>query len=93
MTNQPTLPAIAARQTNSWAIAAFVLSLFAWQDLFAAIITLVFAIIALDEINRRGQAGRAMAQFARAFAILMIIVLCTGCPFWSTLLSVLAAAG
>jgi hypothetical protein len=84
MTNQPTASAIPARQTNSWAVAAFVLSMFACQGLFIAITSLVLASIALDEINRRGEGGRAIAQFARAFAILMIIVMvvCGGPSVW-----------
>jgi hypothetical protein len=84
MTNQHTVTAIPVRTTNSWAVAAFVLSLFAWQGLVIAITSLIFAIIALDEINQRREGGRAIAQFARAFAILMIITLtvCAGSPVW-----------
>lgn len=51
-------------------------------------IAIVLACIALREIQTRGESGRAMAQFARAFAILVTVAIALrgGHTDWLTLL-------
>jgi hypothetical protein len=87
MTNQPTVGAVPARPTNPWAVAAFVLSLFGWIGLPIPIMSGILAFVALRDIEQRGEAGRALAQFARAFAILLtlVMVLHAGHPGWLTI--------
>ena len=70
MTSQPTTLAVPARPTNVWAVAAFVLSLFGWYALPISIMSGIFAFVALRQIQQRNEGGRALAQFARALAIL-----------------------
>jgi hypothetical protein len=75
MTSEPTTRAVSARPTNPWAVAAFVLSLFGWYALPIPIMSAIFAFVALRQIKQRGEGGRGMAQFARAFAILLTAVI------------------
>ena len=83
MTNR----AVNTRPTNPWAVAAFVLSLFGWCGLPIPIISGVLAFIALHQIEQRGEGGRAIAQFATAFAIpaTAAIVLRGGHTGWLTI--------
>ncbi len=85
-TNQTIELAMPARPVNPWAISAFVLSLVSWRGLPIPIMSGILAFIALREIEPRGESGRAMAQFARAFAILVTtaILLRGGHPDWLT---------
>jgi hypothetical protein len=78
---------VPTRQTNPWAVAAFVLSLFGWCGLPIPIISGMLAFVALHQIEQRGEGGRAIAQFARAFAILVTaaIVLRGGHTGWLTI--------
>jgi hypothetical protein len=78
---------MSTRQTNPWAVAAFVLSLFGWCGLPIPIISGMLAFVALHQIEQRGEGGRAIAQFARAFAILVTaaIVLRGGHTGWLTI--------
>ncbi len=75
MTNQPNVGAVPARPTNPWAVAAFVLSLFGWIGLPVPIISGILAFVALREIEQHREGGRALAQFARAFAVLLTLVI------------------
>lgn len=59
------------RPKNPWAVAAFVLSLVSWVGFPVPVISIGLACLALREMEHRGESGRAMAQFARAFAILV----------------------
>lgn len=73
-----TLPMVGSaseRPKNPWAVAAFALSLVSWIGLPIPIISMGLACIALREIGQRGESGCAMAQFARAFAILVIVAI------------------
>lgn len=63
------------RPINPWAVAAFVLSLVSWIGLPTPVISVGLACIALREMEQRGESGRAMAQFARAFAILVSVAI------------------
>jgi hypothetical protein len=63
------------RPTNPWAVSAFVLSLIGWCGLPIPIISGALAFVALHQIERRGEGGRAIAQFARAFAILLTVAI------------------
>lgn len=71
----PTRLAPPARPTNPWAIAAFALSLVSWCGLPIPILSGVLAFVALRDMDRRGERGRAMAQFARALAILLTVAI------------------
>ncbi|OJZ68014.1 hypothetical protein BRW65_25620 [Mycobacterium paraffinicum] len=71
----PTQLAVPARPTNPWAIAAFALSLVSWCGLPIPILSGVLAFVALRDMEQRGEGGRAMAQFARAFAILVTVAI------------------
>ncbi|OBG62519.1 MULTISPECIES: DUF4190 domain-containing protein [unclassified Mycobacterium] len=71
----PTRLAAPARPVNPWAITAFALSLISWCGLPIPILSGVLACVALRDMERRGEAGRAMAQFARAFAILVTVAI------------------
>jgi hypothetical protein len=73
MTLPCTVRPVAARPINPWAVAAFVLSLISWCGLPIPIISGVLASVALRDIKQRGESGRAMAQFARALAILLTV--------------------
>jgi hypothetical protein len=75
MTNQATVSAVAARPTNPWAIAAFVLSLFGWLGVLIPIISGILAFAALRDIEHRGEGGRTLAQFARALAVIFAVVM------------------
>ncbi|MEE3750312.1 DUF4190 domain-containing protein [Mycobacterium intracellulare] len=63
------------RPINPWAVAAFVLSLVSWIGFPTPVISIGLACIALREMEQRGESGRAMAQFARAFAILVSVAI------------------
>lgn len=80
--------AASQRPKNPWAVAAFALSLVAWLGFPIPVIAIVLACIALREIQTRGESGRAMAQFARAFAILVTVAIALrgGHTAWLTLL-------
>lgn len=80
--------AASQRPKNPWAIAGFALSLVAWLGFPIPVIAIVLACIALREIQTRGESGRAMAQFARAFAILVTVAIALrgGHTDWLTLL-------
>lgn len=82
----PTQPAAPARPVNPWAIASFALSLVSWCGLPIPVLSGVLASVALRDMQRRGEGGRAMAQFARAFAILLTAALVVrgGHPDWLT---------
>jgi hypothetical protein len=86
MANQPTAHGVPARPANPWAVAAFALSLVSWCGLPIPIMSGVLASVALREIEKRSESGRAMAQFARAFAILVTtaILLRGGHTGWLT---------
>ncbi|TAM72353.1 DUF4190 domain-containing protein [Mycobacterium sp.] len=75
------------RPKNPWAVAAFVLSLVSWIGFPIPVISIGLACVALREMEHRGESGRAMAQFARAFAILVsvAIVLRGGHTDWLTM--------
>lgn len=75
MTNHTPVSDVRERPINSWAVAGFVLSLFGWISPTIAIISGILAIIALNQINQHGERGRAMAEFARAFTIILLIVM------------------
>jgi hypothetical protein len=60
---------------NPWAVAAFALSLVSWIGFPIPIISIGLACIGLREMKQRGESGRAMAQFARAFAILVTVAI------------------
>jgi hypothetical protein len=66
---------VSERPKNPWAVAAFVLSLVGWIGLPVPVISIGLACFALHEMERRGESGRAMAQFARAFAILVSVAI------------------
>lgn len=59
------------RPKNPWAVAAFVLSLVSWVGFPVPVISIGLACLALREMEQRDESGRAMAQFARTFAILV----------------------
>ena len=86
MTNLATERAVSARPMNPWAVSSFVLSLVGWCGLPIPIMSGMLAFIALREMEQREGGGRAMAQFARAFAILMTsaILLRGGHTDWLT---------
>ncbi len=86
MIHQATVCAAPARPTNPWAVAAFALSLVSWCGLPIPIVSGLLASVALREIGQRGEGGRAIAQFARAFAILVTaaIVVRGGHTDWLT---------
>lgn len=86
MTNQPTMRAVPARPTKPWAVAAFIFSLFGWLGLPIPIMSGILAFVALRQIEQRGEGGRAIAQFARAFAIPLtgVILLRAGHTDWLT---------
>jgi energy-converting hydrogenase Eha subunit A len=63
------------RPKNPWAVSAFTLSLVSWIGFPIPIISMGLAWIALREMEQRGESGRAMAQFARAFAILVTVAI------------------
>lgn len=67
----PNQLAAPARPINPWAIAAFALSLVSWCGMPIPILSGGLAFVALHDMEQRGEGGRAMAQFARAFAILV----------------------
>lgn len=71
----PNQLAAPARPMNPWAIASFALSLVSWCGLPIPVLSGVLASVALRDMERRGEGGRAMAQFARAFAILVTAAL------------------
>ncbi|OBH04027.1 DUF4190 domain-containing protein [Mycobacterium sp. E1747] len=71
----PTRLAAPARPINPWAIAAFALSLVSWCGLPIPILSGLLAFVALRDMEQRGEGGRAMAQFARAFAILVTVAI------------------
>lgn len=75
------------RPKNPWAVAAFVLSLVSWIGFPIPVISIGLACIALREMEQRGESGRAMAQFARAFAILASVAIAVrgGHTDWLTL--------
>jgi hypothetical protein len=72
---------------NPWAAAAFVLSLVSWVGFPVPVISIGLATIALREMDQRGESGRAIAQFARAFAVLVsvAILLRGGHNHWLTM--------
>ena len=73
---QPTHLAAPARPpVNPWAMAAFALSVVSWCGLPIPILSGVLASVALRDMEQRGEGGRAMAQFARAFAILVTLAI------------------
>ena len=63
------------RPMNPWAVAAFALSLVSWIGIPIPIISIGLACIGLREMEQRGESGRAIAQFARAFAILVTVAI------------------
>jgi hypothetical protein len=75
---QPTRLATPARPMNPWAIAAFALSLVSWCGLPIPILSGALASVALRDMEQRDEGGRAIAQFARAFAILVTTVIVVG---------------
>lgn len=66
---------VSERPKNPWAVAAFALSLVSWIGFPIPVISIGLACIGLREMERRGESGRAMAQFARAFAVLVTIAI------------------
>lgn len=72
---RPMMCAAPTRQRNPWAIAAFALSLVCWVGLPIPLLSAALAWIALRDMQRRGESGRAMAQFARAFAVLVTVAI------------------
>lgn len=73
--DRPMMCATPTRQKNPWAIAAFVLSLVCWVGLPIPLLSAALASVALRDMERRGETGRAMAQFARAFAVLVTVAI------------------
>jgi hypothetical protein len=65
----------ASPPVNPWAMAAFALSVVSWCGLPIPILSGVLASVALRDMELRGEGGRAMAQFARAFAILVTLAI------------------
>lgn len=73
--DRPVMCPAATGQKNPWAIAAFVLSLVCWVGMPIPLLSAALACIALRDMERRGESGRAMAQFARAFAVLVTLAI------------------
>ncbi|OBI44491.1 DUF4190 domain-containing protein [Mycobacterium colombiense] len=73
--NPPMVYSTSTRPKNPWAVAAFVLSLVSWIGFPIPIISIGLACLGLREMEQRGESGRALAQFARAFAILVTIAI------------------
>ena len=71
----PMVYRMSERPKNPWAAAAFALSLVSWIGFPIPIISIGLACIGLREMEQRGESGRAMAQFARAFAILVTVAI------------------
>ncbi|OBC02242.1 DUF4190 domain-containing protein [Mycobacterium sp. 852002-40037_SCH5390672] len=71
----PMVYRVSEHPKNPWAVAAFALSLVSWIGFPIPIISFGLACIALREMDQRGESGRAMAQFARAFAILVTVAI------------------
>jgi hypothetical protein len=66
---------VSERPKNPWAVSAFALSLVSWIGFPIPVISIVLACIALREMDQRGESGRGIAQFARAFAILVTVAI------------------
>lgn len=71
----PMVYRVSERPKNPWAVAAFALSLVSWIGFPIPIISIGLACIGLREMERRGESGRGLAQFARAFAILVTVAI------------------
>lgn len=71
----PMVYSVSERPKNPWAVAAFALSLVSWIGFPIPIISIGLACIGLREMKQRGESGRALAQFARAFAILVTVAI------------------
>ncbi|HEX5255107.1 MAG TPA: DUF4190 domain-containing protein [Mycobacterium sp.] len=71
----PMVHSVSERPKNPWAVAAFALSVVSWIGFPIPIISIALACIGLREMDQRGESGRAMAQFARAFAILVTVAI------------------
>jgi hypothetical protein len=71
----PMVHSVSERPMNPWAVAAFALSLVSWIGIPIPIISIGLACIGLREMEQRGESGRAIAQFARAFAILVTVAI------------------
>jgi len=74
-TCHPSELAVSTGPINPWAISAFLLSLISWCGMPIPILSGILASIALRDMQERGESGRAMAQFARAFAILVTVAI------------------
>ncbi|OBJ13038.1 DUF4190 domain-containing protein [Mycobacterium colombiense] len=70
---------VSERPKNPWAVAAFALSLVSWIGFPIPIISIGLACLGLREMEQRGESGRALAQFARAFAILVTVAIAVRC--------------
>lgn len=83
----PMVYSVSERPKNPWAVAAFALSLVSWIGLPIPIISIGLACIGLREMDQRGESGRALAQFARAFASLVTVAIALrdGHTDWLTL--------
>lgn len=66
---------VSERPQNPWALAAFALSLVSWIGLPIPIISIGLACVGLREMEQRGESGRALAQFARAFSALVTVAI------------------
>lgn len=71
----PMTYSVSERPKNPWAVAAFALSLVSWIGFPIPIISIGLACLGLREMEQRGESGRALAQFARAFAILVTVAI------------------
>jgi hypothetical protein len=71
----PTACTMSSNPINPWAAAAFVLSLVSWVGFPVPIISIGLATLALAEMDKRGESGRTIAHFARAFALLVTVAL------------------
>lgn len=67
----PMAYSVSERPKNPWAVAAFALSLVSWVGFPIPVISIGLACQGLREMEQRGESGRALAQFARASAILV----------------------
>lgn len=73
--NPPMAYTVSGRPKNPWAVAAFALSLVSWIGFPIPVISIGLACLGLHEMEERGESGRALAQFARAFAILVTVAI------------------
>ncbi|OSC21687.1 hypothetical protein B8W69_27975 [Mycobacterium vulneris] len=71
----PMVYTTSTRPKNPWAVAAFALSLVSWIGFPIPVISIGLACLGLREMEQRGESGRALAQFARAFAILVTVAI------------------